>query len=81
MAELLNRNVARGFSFGLIEVALYGFDDGTLGVQPRVVAKTQLIEGVNTVHGLEKMGTILVLLGRSQNSRMKKPSRDGRQKP
>lgn len=44
MAEMLNRNAASGFSFGLIEVALYGFENGTLAVQPRVVAKTQIIE-------------------------------------
>jgi hypothetical protein len=44
MAELINSNAALGFSFGLVEVALYGFDDGALAVQPRVVAKTRLIE-------------------------------------
>ncbi len=44
MAELINNNAAMGFSFGLIEVALYGFGDGALAVQPRVVAKTRIIE-------------------------------------
>lgn len=44
MAELINNNAAMGFSFGLIEVALYGFDDGALAIQPRVVAKTRIIE-------------------------------------
>lgn len=46
MAELINRNVALGFSFGLVEVALYGFGDaeGGIVVQPRVVARTQIIE-------------------------------------
>lgn len=44
MAEMLNRNAASGFSFGLIEVAMYGFENGSIAVQPRVVAKTQIIE-------------------------------------
>ena len=46
MAELINRNAALGFSFGLVEVALYGFGDAESGivVQPRVVARTQIIE-------------------------------------
>lgn len=44
MAEMLNRSATSGFSFGLVEVALYGFEDGALAIQPRVVAKTRLIE-------------------------------------
>jgi hypothetical protein len=44
LAELINRNAASDFTFGLVEVALYGFPDGTLAVQPRVLAKTAIIE-------------------------------------
>ena len=44
IAELINRNAATGFSFGLVEVGLYGLEDGGLIVQPRTVAKTQTIE-------------------------------------
>ena len=44
IAELINRNAASAFSFGLIEVALYGFEDGSLAVQPRVIARTHVIE-------------------------------------
>lgn len=44
MSELINRNAALGFSFGLIEVGLYGLPDGGLIAQPRTVAKTQLVE-------------------------------------
>jgi hypothetical protein len=44
IAELINRNATSAFSFALVEVALYGFDDGTLAIQPRVVTRTQLIE-------------------------------------
>ena len=44
MAELITRNAALGFSFGLVEVALYEFGDCGLVVQPRVVAKTETIE-------------------------------------
>jgi len=44
IAELINRNAASAFSFGLVEIALYGFGDSSLAIQPRVVAKTQIIE-------------------------------------
>ncbi|MBY5924754.1 MULTISPECIES: hypothetical protein [unclassified Halomonas] len=44
MAELITRNATLGFSFGLVEVALYEFGDQGLAVQPRVVAKTETIE-------------------------------------
>ncbi|MGM0692754.1 MAG: hypothetical protein ACQEUN_05015 [Pseudomonadota bacterium] len=44
MAELVTRNAALGFSFGLVEVALYEFGNQGLVVQPRVVAKTETIE-------------------------------------
>jgi hypothetical protein len=40
----INNNAAMGFSFGLVEVALYGFGDGSLAIQPRAVAKTRMIE-------------------------------------
>lgn len=44
MAQLINRNAASGFAFGLVEVALYGLDDGGLVVQPRIITKTEVIE-------------------------------------
>ena len=44
ITDLINRNAASGFSFGLVEVALYGFVDGSIAVQPRVSAKTSIIE-------------------------------------
>ena len=44
MAELITRNAASAFSFGLVEIALYGFEDESMAIQPRVVAKTQIIE-------------------------------------
>jgi len=44
MSELINSNAAMGFSFGLVEVALYGFGDGALAIQPRAIAKTRIIE-------------------------------------
>lgn len=44
MAELINNNATLGFAFGLVEVALYGLDDGRLLVQPRIVAQTQTIQ-------------------------------------
>lgn len=60
IAELINRNAASGFSFGLVEVALYGLEDGGLIVQPRTIAKTHTIERtVVLVRGLEKAGVTL----------------------
>jgi len=44
LSDLINNNAAMGFSFGLVEVALYGFGDGSLAIQPRAVAKTRIIE-------------------------------------
>lgn len=44
IAELINRNAASGFTFGLVEVALYGLEDGGLIFQPRTIIKTQTIE-------------------------------------
>lgn len=44
IAELINRNASSAFSFSLVEVALYGFGDSSLAIQPRVIAKTQIIE-------------------------------------
>lgn len=59
MAELITRNAALGFSFGLVEVALYGMRDGRLLLQPRVVARTQIVERtVIVVRGDTQAGTI-----------------------
>lgn len=44
IADLINRNATSGFSFGQVEVALYEFPDGALALQPRVIARTELIE-------------------------------------
>lgn len=44
ITDLITRNAASAFSFGLVEIALYGFGDSSLAIQPRVVAKTQIIE-------------------------------------
>jgi len=44
ITELINRNAAAGFAFGLVEVALYKFDSGGVIVQPRIVARTRIIE-------------------------------------
>lgn len=43
MAELITRNAALGFSFGLVEVALYEFGDQGLVVQSRVMARIETI--------------------------------------
>ncbi len=44
LAELINRNAALGFSFGLVEVGLYDLGAGDLAIQPRVTARTHVFE-------------------------------------
>jgi hypothetical protein len=44
LTSLVNRNVASAVSIGLVEVALYDFGEGRIGLQPRVLARTQVIE-------------------------------------
>lgn len=39
LAELVNRNAASGFAFGLVEVALYDLGGEALAIQPRVTAR------------------------------------------
>ena len=43
MAEIINRNAALGFAFGMVEVALYGFGDSIV-IQPRVLTRTVNLE-------------------------------------
>jgi hypothetical protein len=40
LTALINRNAALGFSFGLVEVALYDLGEGGIAIQPRVTART-----------------------------------------
>jgi hypothetical protein len=44
LAELINRNAALGFSFGLVEVGLYDLGEDGLAIQPRVTARTHVFE-------------------------------------
>ncbi len=44
LTELINRNSALGFSFGLVELALYDLGDQRFVVQPRVPVRSQVIE-------------------------------------
>jgi len=44
LAELINRNAASAFAFGIVEVALYDLEDEGIAVQPRVIAKTHVFE-------------------------------------
>jgi hypothetical protein len=55
MAELITRNATLAFSFGLVELALYGMEDGALLVQPRVVARTEIIQ--RSVLVVQRQGT------------------------
>lgn len=51
IAELVNRNAAAAFQIALVEAALYDVGDGAIAVQPRVLARTKLVERVVTVLG------------------------------
>ncbi len=44
ITSLVQRNAALGFSFALVEIALYGMRDGRLLVQPRILARTHVVE-------------------------------------
>ena len=54
MADLINRNATSAFSFGLFQVELYEGPGGALLVQPRAIARTQVIE--RTVVVLQEEG-------------------------
>jgi len=57
LADLINRNAASAFSLGLVEVALYDMGGDDLAIQPRVIARTQLIERtVVLVRGADGVG-------------------------
>jgi hypothetical protein len=43
LTELVNRNSTTAFTFGLIEVAVYRFGKERLVIQPRVLARTELV--------------------------------------
>lgn len=43
LTELVNRSATRAFTFGLVEVALYQFGKNRFAIQPRVLAKTEMI--------------------------------------
>jgi hypothetical protein len=44
LAELLCAEIGAGFAFALLEVALHDLGKGGVAIQPRVVAKTHIIE-------------------------------------
>jgi hypothetical protein len=43
LTELVNRSATKGFTFGLIEVALYRFGKNRFAIQPRVLAQTEIV--------------------------------------
>jgi hypothetical protein len=43
LTELVNRSATKAFSFGLIEVALYQFGKNRFALQPRLLAKTEIV--------------------------------------
>lgn len=44
ITSMVQRNAALGFAFALVEVALYGLANGNMLVQPRTIARTEVIE-------------------------------------
>jgi hypothetical protein len=63
LAELINRNAALGFSFGLVEVGLYDLGGDGLAIQPRVTARTHVFERNVVIYqtsgsvGVEEVGS------------------------
>jgi hypothetical protein len=63
LAELINRNAALGFSFGLVEVGLYDLGEDGLAIQPRVTARTHVFERNVVIYqtngsvGVEEVGS------------------------
>lgn len=49
LTDLVNRSATKAFSFGLVEVALYRLGNDRFIVQPRVLAKTEIIERRMTI--------------------------------
>src|SRR5262249_48729739 len=43
LTELVNRTATKAFTFGVIEVAIYRFGKQRLAIQPRVLARTEVI--------------------------------------
>ncbi|MDM0010889.1 hypothetical protein QTH87_00425 [Variovorax sp. J22P168] len=62
IGALINRNAAAAFAFGMFEVAMYRLPDKSVVLQPRVLAKTKLIE--RTVVMVERAdGTAVTIQG------------------
>jgi hypothetical protein len=53
LTELVNRNVTKAFTFGLVEVAIYRFNRNRLAIQPRILARTTDIIRQMTVVNLK----------------------------
>jgi hypothetical protein len=61
LTDLVNRTATKAFSFGLIEVALYRFGKNRFAIQPRVLAKTEIIvRHVTIVNVKEGNGPIVI---------------------
>jgi hypothetical protein len=49
LTELVNRSATLAFTFGIIEVAFYQFGKNRFAIQPRVLAKTEIVERRMTI--------------------------------
>ena len=58
LSELVNRSGTKAFSLGLIEVALYKMKNGSLLMQPRVLAQTEVLTRQITVVKVEGGGDV-----------------------
>jgi hypothetical protein len=67
LAELVSRSTTKAFSFGLIEVALYRFGTSRFAIQPRVLAKSEVIVRhvtiVNMKEALHRQSSMLRTTG------------------
>ena len=49
LTELVNRNTSKAFAFGLVEVAIFQFGKKKLAIQPRVLARTEIVKRYMTI--------------------------------
>jgi hypothetical protein len=49
LTELVNRNASKAFTFGVIEIAVYRFGKSRFAIQPRVLAKTEVVTRQMTI--------------------------------
>lgn len=78
LTDLVNRKATMGFSFGLIEVALYQFGKNCVAIQPRLLAKPEVIvRHVTIVNMKEGNGPVVVEDASDKSGRVGRQAKSG----